>query len=589
MTKNNISYETYHIADQSSTANSQCGDEDLSECNDGKENGSPTDAQQNERDKLRLICCRLCGDRIVESVKPGFNFRTDDQEIAEMIRKCMPSISVPRHVTDQLNLICHDCVCQLRRYSEFVDKVLIFQRDFGRVNIAEPSLEQMIFESRGSNNSSTSNSALFIKQEPINVKQEIFDSSNKKPQEPINVMKPSAVPSAPIISETAPDTSGQRINVVEPTLIHWPRTYANTFCRLCERFFINNAEMQTHACTGSQHPIADRYEAINSTSNNNNCEIMEIITLNNPVSFIDLAEDEYATAEQTAVCKKENVIDTSRERLDIEHAYAKRSTITTASNTCKLKQEIEINYDCDSNEEDFVLDTASNNDNTTVTSTPYLATNASSAQENFNCAKCGQEFITNHLLVDHSNKMHSLKNRICPICSAEFKSTYEFLLHKNKVHVSGGFRCKQCNRKFTTRIALRNHERHSCSIDSVDYYYSCRHCGNFMRNRIKMKDHLRICTENPKRRVKELNPTSVNTSQKSGDIASAKSQNCFRCHRSFRKEINYVRRKKIAWVSVGVFDNWFLIIFHRNATWIINATGKIQNLVLDKLRSVGQG
>lgn len=557
VTKNNISYETYHIADQSSKANSQCEDEDLSDCNDSKENGSMTDAQQNEGDKLRLICCRLCGDRIVESVKTGFNFRIDDQEIGEMIRKCLPSISISRHITDHLNLICHDCVSQLRAHSEFVDKVLIFQRDFGRVNNTDTSLEQMIFESRTNNNSSTSNSALFIKQEPINVKQEIFDSSNKKPLEAINVMKPSIVPLTSMIAESAHDISDKRINVVEPTLIHWPRTYANTFCRLCERFFINKAEMQAHTCTGSQQPTADRCDAINSTSNNNNCEIMEIITLNNPVSFIDLAEDEYATVEQTAVCKKENVIDVPRERVDIEHAYAKRSTITTASNNCKLKQEIEISYDCDSNEEEFVLDTASNNDSTTVTLTPYLA---SSAQENFNCSECGQEFTTNRLLVEHSNKMHSLRNRICPICSAEFKSTYEFLLHKNKVHVSGGFRCQQCNRKFTTRIALRNHERHSCLIDSVDYYYSCRHCGKFMRNRFKMKEHLRICAVNPKGRVEELSSTNVNTTKKYSQIPSTESFNCFRCHRSFSKEINFVR-KIIIILLFFIPSNLFSTIF----------------------------
>lgn len=556
VTKSNISYETYHIADQSSTANSQCGDDDLSECNDGKENEPTTDAEQSEGDKLRVICCRLCGDRIVESVKTGFNFRIDDQEIGEMIRKCLPSISISRHTTDHWNLICHVCVSQLRGHSEFVDKVLIFQRDFGHVNNTDTSLEQMIFESRGNNNSSTSNSALFIKQEPINVKQEIFDSSNKKPQEAINVMRPFIVPSTSTIAETAPDTIDQCLNVVEPTLIHLPRTYANTFCRLCERFFINNAEMQAHACGGSQPPAVDRYEAINSTINNNNCEIMEIITLNNPVSFIDLAEDECVTAEQTTVCKKENVIDVPRERVDIEHAYAKRTTITTASNTCKLKQEIEINYDCDSNEEDFVLDAASNND-TTAMSIPY---SVDPTQENFICSKCGQEFNTNHLLDDHSSKMHSLKNRICPICLAEFKSTYEFLLHKNKVHVSGGFRCQQCKRKFTTRFALRNHERHSCSIDSVDFYYSCRYCGKFMRNRIKMKEHLKICGENLKGRVKRLSSTDVNTTRNYDEIASSKIFNCFRCPRTFRKEINLVRERKIILLlSIdSIPTNWFL-------------------------------
>lgn len=547
VTKNNISFETYHIADQSSTANS--GDEDVSECTDDKDTESTTNVQRNVSEKMQLICCRLCGDRIEGCRAPSVNFRIDDQDVGEMLRKCLPSISISsRHSADHLNSICTDCVAHLRRYSDFVDKVMKFQQDFDRANNADTSLEHMIFESRGSQSTSTSNSTLFIKQEPINVKQEILDSSNKKPPEVLNVMKPSLVPSTSTNTHlVAPNSSYQRINVVEQSLIHWTRICANTFCPHCERIFINQAEMKSHACAGNQPLNIDRIEPMNGASNNNNCEIMEIITLNNPVSFIDLAEDEYATAEQTAaaVCKKEYFVDGERrERVDIEHAYAKRSAIAAASSACKLKQEIEMNYECEPMEGD-VFDSAPDNDNTALLPPPPEPVDVTSATQecNFICSKCGQEFSTNRALVDHSKKMHSLKNRICAICSAEFKSTYEYLLHKNKVHVSG-HQCQRCKRKFATHLALKIHERHSCSIDSMDFYYSCRYCGKFMQNRIKMKEHLRICAQNPKSKDPKA-PISTSNIQNEVEICDAKAYDCHRCHRSFRKEINFVSKTRI--------------------------------------------
>lgn len=524
VTKNNISYETYHIPDQSATANSQYGDEDLIDCNDHKGTDSTTD----QTEKNREICCRLCGDHIETSARVSI----DDAEVCEMLRKCLPSISVLRNNIDHLNLICKHCESHLRGYSDFLDKVLTHQRDLA--NNAEPSLEDMVFEPHANICSAPSNSALFIKQEPINVKQEILDNSNKKPQE---TLRPSFVPSISALSIHPSSASDQRHH--QQSLIQWPRTCANTFCQLCERFFINNAEMKSHECNRSKAPNADRIETLNVTSNNNNnCEIMEIITLNNPISFIDLAEDECAA---TAVCKKEIFIDGERrERVDIEHAYAKRSTIpiTNTSNTCKLKQEIEMNYDFETND-DIFFDAAANNDNTNIPDSSQIITDVTSApQDIFVCSKCGQKFNTIHLLIGHANQMHSLKNRICVICSSEFKSTYEYLLHKNKVHASG-HRCQQCKRKFNTRLALKNHERHSCLIDSMDYYYLCRYCNQFMRNRMKMKEHLRICERNPKKMEKEL----VSSNRTFNDNVMNLPYNCPRCHRSFRKKINFVRNK----------------------------------------------
>lgn len=531
VTKNTISFETYHIAEQSSTANSQYGDEDVSVCTDDKETDATAEMHQNEHGKMCTISCRLCGDRIDEGVKASSRIRIDDPETDEMLRKCLPSINVSRPGAEHSNVICQGCGSQLRQFSHFVDKVLVYQRDIDGPHVAESSLQ---YETQVSNISSSANSAPFIKQEPINVKQEILDISNRKPPETLTATKPTFIsPTSTICA--VPTTSDQRVNVVEKPFIQWPRSSVNTFCRLCERIFTSNAEMKSHTCTGSPQLNADRVENANGANSNNNCEIMEIITLNNPVSFIDLAEDEYAMNEQITVCKKEIVIDVDRrERVDIEHAYARR---TTASSNCKLKQEIEINFDYERTEGTmFNLETI-NNATVVLPASPPAASVHSVSDCRFICLKCGQEFSTNRLLIDHSNKMHSLKNRICVICSAEFKSTYEYLLHKNRAHVSG-YRCRQCKRKFTTSLALKNHERHTCSIDSMDYYYSCRHCGKFMRNRLNMKEHLRICGQS---RTKEAENSSLERVICS-EATAKKPFSCTRCHRSFRKEVNLVSK-----------------------------------------------
>lgn len=494
VTKNNISYETYHISEHNSTTNSHCGDDDLSDEHKATEMTLvPSSAN------TRTIGCRLCGDLIEElpNTPSTHPHHIDNQETGEMIRKCLPSINIPRHgVGDQSNLICWICISHLQKFSEFVDKVLTFQRNCVSDNIAFTATDVLPFEIR-SNSNSTSNNVLFIKQEPINVKQEILDISNKKPQElppkPSTTTKPISM------------SNDQRINIVEQSLIEWPRPVANTFCQQCERIFINSAELKAHTCTGSQTPSID--QPTNAT--NNNCEIMEVITLNNPISFIDLAEDEYASVEQMAVCKKEIVVDVERrERVDIEHAYAKRSSPATASNTYKLKQEIDLNDDSDSNG-DIATETSMPIDDNAQATMPMPICR-------FICTSCGQEFTTNHLLVEHTHKMHSLDARICTLCSAEFKSTYEYLLHKNKVHTSG-YRCQRCKRKFGTRSALKIH---TCAIDSSDYCCSRRQCGQYMSNRNRMKKPLDQCTQ--KKTTKTI-------------------YNCDRCQRSFRKQINYVR------------------------------------------------
>lgn len=558
--KNSISYETYHIttppdSSQSSRHQDDENDATVSEYNESAlQHEKPSeDASLNVEDfhfnhqkcnQHSTMCCRLCGERIDNTHNASIG-SLDDDEVSTIYRKCLPTVNIRQDV-DHSNMICPECMSHLRQYSDFIDKVLSYQRDIGSgvssdaIFNADQSnnVNESVCEAQVQLNSSTG-STIFIKQEPINVKQEIID--NKKPAEfssaVTSISKASPLNTTLITGPQIKES--QRINVVEQE-IRWPsiESNANTFCRHCDRIFISSFELNTHKCATQQSNV-DR------DTTNTNCEIMEIITLNNPISFIDLEEDECGSTEQQSF-KKENAIDVERrEWLDIEHAYAKRTTTTS----CNLKQEIELNCDAETNSTS--LEEGAESSESNVEKVKGLTGSEQATKDVFMCCKCDQEFETLQLLDQHSIRLHSLKNKICSICSAEFKSTYDYLLHKNKVHLPG-YQCQQCTRKFTTTMALKKHERFSCSIESKDFYYSCRHCGKCIRNRIKMKEHLRNCVLSKGRTCAKQN-SEVRADQKIHGLGTdeilmcnkvtqpAQWYACDQCHCSYKKEQNLVR------------------------------------------------
>lgn len=519
----------------------------------------------NKHPVATILYCRLCGDRIEDGSLSTHSI--NNHEISLMLRKCLPTVNIHPDV-DLLNSVCNLCVSNLRVYSDFVEKVLAYQIDFGlgahqthdpvlRNNIigtiCEPKLQI----------SNSSGSAIFIKQEPINVKQEILEISNKKP---FDMSTGSTIYNAPKTSSTIatecantdlnciPETvlprlasDMQRIKVVEQE-IHWPRTGSNTFCQHCERIFISNFELKTHTCTGQQIKGGDR----DTTSHlNNNCEIMEIITLNNPISFIDLAEDEYGSVEPR-VFKKEISNDLERRYyVDIEHAYAKRSTVP-----CNLKQEIELNYDSEE-----ILETTPPSKIIEMSENIAIP-NRIENQDVFMCGKCCKEFATITLLEEHTIKLHSLKNKICTICLAEFKSIYEYLLHKNNVH-STGYQCVQCKRKFSSRVSLKNHERYSCKNDSKDFNYSCRHCNKRIRNRMKMKEHLQNCTGNRQKKRSSAENNEKFISCNTDEVITPtnkiiKKYDCELCCRSYKRESFFVRFNHLQFLVFYLISIQFL-------------------------------
>lgn len=467
-TKNNISYETYHIStgspDDTRTVHSE--QDDYAVANETFYNSKPSSDVAD--------ICRLCGDR-ADNLTCNPLRSLDDPEIDLMCRKCLPAVNVHAYM-DQSRIACNDCFAQLKQYSDFIDKIHSYQRELGTVenfDSCAASENSLVNGNRTSGTVKPStpnlNPNLFIKQEPINVKQEKVDNSNRR-------MCTVQIPATSPTLCPNPFAEPKKIKEIAPHDINLPKTEMNsTYCEECDRIFVNNFEFQSHVCTnGDQN--ADREQG-------NNCEIMEVITLNNPISFIDLAEDENATNTELRKPKAEGLFEfEQRERLEFEHAYAKRD----ASTSCNLKQEIIDSYnDASQNGFDYNDQALENDEN-------HGAFYEEAAQTYFECSKCCQSFVSQELLDEHGNNAHPVNYKICSICKAEFKSNYEYLIHKNKVHKQR-FHCNRCKQKFYTQSALKFHER-ICTRESKDFCFSCRYCGKSQRNLTVMRNHLGICT-----------------------------------------------------------------------------------------------
>lgn len=470
--KNRISYETYHLSATGSPEDSRTVNSEQDEYG----NGQMVEESKTESSELVEIC-RLCGER-VDSLTCNSLRSLDEPEIEIMFRKCLPAVNINGFL-DQPRIICTDCVTQLNQCSSFIDKVLSYQHEFAAIEHFDSSttnenslLNENATEFPKKSSTLNSNTALFIKQEPINVKQEKVDNSNRRPY---SVQLPVISPSSLCLN---PFADSKKIKGTIQTKLESNNN--STYCSTCDRIFGNLFEYYAHKCYASSDPCVDRELG-------NNCEIMEIVTINNPVSFIDLAEDENVTTLESRPLKVENYSEQERkERLEFEHAYAKRAT------NYSLKQEI-IDSNIDSGESGCYIGMDQPIDNALPSfhSNAYVANDANGIY--FECSNCNQSFVSQEFLDEHTIQMHyPLKMKICTICNAKFKTSIEYLIHKNKLHVQR-YQCQQCKRKFNTTTMLKSHEL-QCLRESKDFCFSCRHCEKSLQNLTIMRKHLNNCT-----------------------------------------------------------------------------------------------
>lgn len=410
--KSNITYETYHIQMHSNDNNVQIARSEPETIDDHEH---CPDKQTTHREY-----CGLCGTLVDHLLYNAFG-SLDDYDINTMYHKCLPTIRIPNDEGCS-RIICRECITQLQQYSKFVDRVVAHQRHF----VIQHEYDDLeVIDDHSKKPIITSDKLLNIKQEPINVKQEYSETLNKRQMIEIKTS---------IVTKPKDFGIASRINQLKQTT---------------SKFMENQQQPNEPRCVS------------------NNCEIMEIITLNNPV--IDLAAEENAANVNLKVESNRAVCEEtfhSFDHIESEHSYARPIP-------CRLKQETvggdhaESDVDSyDANDEQNEMDAS-----------------------HFNCPKCEKHFNSEDLLNDHLARGNCVTSKICPICSSEFKSVLEYLKHKTKEHASL-LQCRKCMRKMRTRKLLECHERF---CKKSPFYLNCRHCQKRMASISQMTKHLQHC------------------------------------------------------------------------------------------------
>lgn len=520
---------------------------------DEHDNDDGSAKERNGSKTLDGIRCAMCGQIFDDDVDISRLMNIDAGPVHSMVRKCFPTTPI-RHCTESPQ-ICFGCSQLLRHFSELIDKVMAYQRELQikQNHLNEEASSEMRFSggrpvASGCKEVSSSH-GIVIKQEPVNVKQETVETSNKRsaPQP-----EPEPAPSVftayqpkPVIPTNVSTIPNNMTNNVEtnvalsrgPGGVSW-------FCAVCDRIFVNQNELESHMC----RPAKDRSRN-NDNSANNNCEIMEIITLNNSVSFIDLADEEYVPL--NGALKQEHVTDMERtmwrERVEYDHPYAKRADTYHT----KLKQEIhdDSSYSSDSNIEMYnpspnaltvdLSNNVSGNESDSNLS-PLVVMPETELLPNI-CQQCEIYFDSVEELEIHCRSVHVLKNKVCPICTADFKSVQAYLVHKNKMHAIG-YQCSQCLRTFSFKHALINHKRFSCAPFITEMTHACKHCKKRYRNRFKLNEHTKTCTS---KIMKQKRNDEIRQKPKLPIITVPKSEvkntlACHLCGSQFSKRFNLV-------------------------------------------------
>lgn len=498
--RNNISYETYVISNHPTNNINGPALHSNIETDEYGVTSEAIDDCSNEKNLLFEMTCRLCGERGNQFSNDNGNqvFQgLDDFGIDTMIRKCLPTMNLDSD-NEQSRAICGYCHSQLKQYSGFVDRVQSYQKDL----IYSNSNCQDYFKTNNSNQTpiietlAESSNSIFIKQEPtINVKQEKSDGFNnsRKTQDLLKNVHP---------TYTKPSNNDENFQTVATELMR--------------SMPANSAESVNVQCSEKQ--------AGNEIEQMGNCEIMEIITLNNPVSFIDLATEDDPTGH--AGCTQELkteilLISDIDRRVEVEHAYAKIVN-QTGGTVHHLKQEISeiMKDDLGANTEHVSNDSISIEINSFETE-PQIS-GALTSEINVKC-----QSIDDHQGYSPPTSM----KRECSYCDAAFESVTEYLRHKTKIHRSSA--CRSYNRKINSKLLLNSHERHCNKIfKSIDNNY-------LNRRRKRMSTHKEIPKEKSKFRGGVTDHSAV------GKFLTVYASDlgkfiCSFCYRLFKRAKNFV-------------------------------------------------
>lgn len=462
-----------------------------------------------------LQYCRLCA-----NTDPGTR-HLDESAIANALHKYCPSLTLDSDVRLS-RLVCSDCLLQLNRFVQFVDRIVSMQTDLiqrlvpitaSNGSKATPSTNPecvpeptdtttnadalampppptpapLLVKRRRSLTSAMTTPAnqlpkiVHIKQEPVlllaNVKQE-FSDSNRTSVAHLPIKFASNM-------EFQPD--------------------ADAFCETCDVYFINNLELKTHIINCHKSALVSSPDLTKTdphdlpSQSNSNCEIMEIITLEN--AFINLAEEAepdcalddgltataYDMIPLERVLKVEHFNDYEQRELQLtvirrEHNYNRRLEVSElpARSLGDFKQEFKTNES--TMEAAVVLQSLST---LMPANSALLAEQVSNASDH-----------TKHMNkpVDRPTQQPSVYQ--CDKCLLQYACLSTLNQHIEATHRQ--FKCSQCERRFSSRMQrlqhlLYDHQRPVALCRRPPITLICSHCSHKFYTKVAWKNHRIVC------------------------------------------------------------------------------------------------
>ncbi|KAJ6648157.1 Zinc finger protein [Pseudolycoriella hygida] len=379
---------------------------------------------------------------------------------------------------DLPNEVCADCIKKLVHFSLFIDRVVSVQKDLFGIGFsgAEESFPFNVCLKESTTKPT-------IKQEPaFSIKQENFEF-NKSTNQSVYSNEDFAFNSA----------NGQD---------YYADAESDAYCEFCDVYFNNNVELKNHIVDfHSENQCNPRERA-------NNCEIMEIITLEN-AAIIDVDEncvEETVVPPLTRVLKEEKTTETDQPKILLQTILAEHNYCRTycsvdvtedSSIVPNLKQE-EMNVQLKSSNQTKKLEFAS-----VHTSEPANEVEIDSInliQCEMVDTDCSNEKIDESVSVSNHDKstVSSIKTKICPICTAHCRTIYHYFVHRSKYHNWSKprrlkrklrYKCCHCSKMFVSKYAHDNHTKYSC----ISLRFKCSICQLEFSSGMSMLIHKRIC------------------------------------------------------------------------------------------------
>lgn len=425
---------------------------------------------EQQADRLCRLCARVESIEDTSTSSSGIN-SIEDPLTASNIAKCLPNIRLDGASDQFPKKVCAECLTKIQQFSLFIDIVADVQAYFLQKTFRNRE-EQSTALTRQTGGITFSNSVatikpVIIKQEPIvKVKQEVMDSFRT--------------------GLVAQEHATAKAAVVPVDL--FPENDA--FCEFCDVYFINNVELKNHIVN---------FHTDDSREVPNNCEIMEIITLEN--AFVDLAgncvDDEYdqqnmeqATEHSVEQHDKANYYIPLEHVLKVEHLndYEHREQLrllNAIQNDHSYAQISSNGVFMPLNESGLKQEPSSALQQLTDTSFKVFESSTRDDQRLDDVYK--------------EKKSYCQTSRKCSTCSIKCKSVYHLLVHKKK-HRKAEVRrslqnrqCYDCKTTFTSKLALKNHKRLLCHVRKS---LTCSACQMNFRKLVLLRIHMKRC---PKR------------------------------------------------------------------------------------------